>query len=122
MPTAGAGVKMYGILTDARKAAFEAAMHAKKPIAWFHTVADAFEQYGLFVQAQLLRARAAAKGADKAKHDEWKEAIRLIMRKRDPDLAEKGADACEKLGMTVAAGKLRLFAQGLRDAASVVKS
>ena len=61
------------------------------------------------------------RSADKPTLEARKEAIRTLLKSRDPTLVDKGADACEKLGMTIAAGKLRLYAQGLRDANSVTK-
>jgi hypothetical protein len=114
-------VPMYGVLTDARKAAFESAMHETKRPEWYRKVADGFETFGLPVQAKLLRARADSRTASKETLEQRKEAIRTLLKSRDAAFVLKGADACEKLGMTIAAGKLRIYAQALKDAAAVSK-
>ncbi len=112
-------VPMFGQLTDARRALFENAMHARRPPAWFRQVAQGFEDFGLPVQAKLLRARAAAREAGPEVRKAREDAIRTLMKKRDPALLEKGADAAEQIGYTASAGQMRMFAKALRDAATV---
>jgi hypothetical protein len=75
---------------------------------------------GLPVEAKMLRARGKARSADQATHEKRRQVIRRLMDSRDPVQVERGADICEKdLGMTVAAGHLRDYARGLRQAAGL---
>ena len=115
-----APVAMKGTLTPAREALFRRAMHERKSPEAFEGLAAQYDRMGLPVEAKMLRARGKARSADQATHEKRRQVIRRLMDSRDPVQVERGADICEKdLGMTVAAGHLRDYAKGLRQAAAL---
>ena len=113
-------VAMKGTLTPAREALFRRAMHERKSPEAFEGLALQYDRMGLPVEAKMLRARGKARTADQATHEARRKVIRRLMDSRDPAQVERGADICERdLGMTVAAGHLRDYARGLRQAAAL---
>jgi len=122
-PSAGADfgfegdLPMRGVLTPAREALFRRAMHERKSPEAFEGLAVMFEKLDLPIEAKMLRARGRARAADAATHEKRREVIRKLMQSKDPVQVERGADICERdLGMTAAAGHLRDYARGLRQA------
>ncbi len=97
-------------------------MHARWTPDTFRRLAQSFEDGGLFVQARLLRARASMRELGREQLEARKAVIRKALASRDPSLLEKMGDACEQAGMTVAAGKMRVHARALRDAAQIASS
>lgn len=118
-PDVGADAS-HGVLTPGRKDAYERAMRQRGTKAQFYQFADQFEKFGLPLQARTLRARGDARVADKATHDKRREVIRAAFLSRDPMKAEEIAHIAEtKLGMTESASRLRDYAKGLREAATL---
>ena len=109
----------FGVLTPARDNFFQAAMRQKKSPETFRALADQFDSYGLPIQAKMLRARADSRAADKPTLAARRKVVAQNFASKDPKVVLKGADICEQLGMTEMAGRMREYAKGLKDSASV---
>lgn len=110
----------HGILTPGRKDLYERAMRFKGTPEQFHAAAEEFDRYGLPIQAKLLRARGDARKADNATWKKRREVIRAALNTKDPYKAEEIAHIAEtQLGMTDVAMRVREYARGLREAASL---
>ncbi len=110
----------HGILTPGRQDMFERAMRQVAAPEKYEELAGHFDTMGLPVQARYLRLRAQGRRADSQTVEARRKVVRQALRSDDPAKIEEIAKiAEERLGMTIAAEKLREVATGLRHKATL---
>lgn len=105
---------MNKALTPAREQLFKSAMRSRGTPESFRGLADQFEKYGLPIEANLLRKRAASREMPPEDLEKRKNVIRAAFSCTDPAKVLGFADVCEGEGMTTTAGKLRKYAATLQ--------